>query len=285
MQEIERVEIRLLFESDIPAAMTLKEAAGWNQTEEDWRRLLSLEPSGCFAAIKDERLIGTTTTTTYANELAWIGMVLVDPQHRGRGVATKLMKTAMAYLDGKVATIKLDATAQGKSLYERFGFKVESLVERWSRPALSESQARKTNTLADDERQQILELDEKAFQGNRSALIGSLIDEAIISPVLVRDSDKNLSGFALARRGTRANYMGPIVTSEAVQVESLLDQTLDQMGGRHVYLDFSHECGASTSILSDRGFAKERDLIRMSAGTQSKKTSPLVVAIAGPEVG
>ena len=79
MQEIERVEIRLLFESDIPAAMTLKEAAGWNQTEEDWRRLLSLEPSGCFAAIKDERLIGTTTTTTYANELAWIGMVLVDP--------------------------------------------------------------------------------------------------------------------------------------------------------------------------------------------------------------
>ena len=34
------IKIRLLFESDIPAAMQLKEAAGWNQTEDDWRRLL-----------------------------------------------------------------------------------------------------------------------------------------------------------------------------------------------------------------------------------------------------
>ena len=285
MQEIDRLEIRLLFESDIPAAMTLKEAAGWNQTEDDWRRLLTLEPNGCFGALKDGCLIGTTTTTTYAHELAWIGMVLVDPQHRGRGVATQLMKTAMDYLDGRVATIKLDATAQGKSLYERLGFKIESLVERWSRPPISESQATKSKSLDEDERQQVLELDEQAFLGDRSKLIGLLIDDAIISPVLVRDSDETLSGFALARRGTRANYVGPIVTSEAAQVESLIDQALDQIRDKNVYLDFSHECGASTRILSDRGFVKERDLIRMSAGMQSKKTSSLVVAIAGPEVG
>ena len=50
MQDIEELEIRLLSESDIPAAMKLKEAAGWNQTENDWRCLLRLEPHGCFAA-------------------------------------------------------------------------------------------------------------------------------------------------------------------------------------------------------------------------------------------
>jgi len=285
MQEIDRVEIRLLFESDISAAMKLKEAAGWNQTENDWRRLLTLEPNGCFGAILEGRLIGTTTTTTYANELAWIGMVLVDPEHRGRGVATRLMKTAMDYLGGKVATIKLDATAQGESLYEKFGFKIESLVERWSRLSQSTPPATRSTTLGDDVRREILELDEQAFLGDRSKLIGLLIDDAIISPVLARRSDGKLSGFALARRGTRANYVGPIVTTEVAEIENLLDQTLDQIGDRNIYLDFSHECGARTSILSDREFVKERDLIRMSAGTSSKKTSPLVVTIAGPEVG
>src|SRR6476619_1151636 len=121
-------EIRLLFESDSPAAMRLKEAAGWNQTEEDWRRLLALEPNGCFAAVKDDRLVGTTTTTTYGNELAWIGMVLVDPHERRQGIATKLMNVAMDYLNGKVATVKLDATALGKPVYEKFGFHVESVL-------------------------------------------------------------------------------------------------------------------------------------------------------------
>jgi hypothetical protein len=38
--------------------MQLKEAAGWNQTEDDWRCLLWLEPNGCFGAIKDGRLVG-----------------------------------------------------------------------------------------------------------------------------------------------------------------------------------------------------------------------------------
>src|SRR5689334_23620637 len=95
------LEIRLLVESDIPSAMRLKEAAGWNQTEADWRRLLSLQPNGCFGAVKEGRLVGTTTTTIY-DEFAWIGMVLVDPQHRRQGIAAKLMNVALEYLQHKV---------------------------------------------------------------------------------------------------------------------------------------------------------------------------------------
>src|SRR6476659_1332584 len=125
------LQIRLLFESDIAAAMRLKDAAGWNQTEADWRRLLLLEPHGCFCAIKDGRVVGTTTTTTYGEDLAWIGMVLVDPDYRGQGIATKLMNVALNYLKEKVQTVKLDATPLGKPVYEKFGFQIESLVERW----------------------------------------------------------------------------------------------------------------------------------------------------------
>jgi len=276
-----QVEIRLLFESDIAAAMRLKEAAGWNQTEDDWRRLLMLEPNGCFGAIKDGRLVGTTTTTTYGDELAWIGMVLVDPQHRRQGIAEKLMNVALDYLNGKAATVKLDATALGQPVYEKFGFQVESLIERWSGTGNLQS----AESFGGASLGELLALDRIAFNADRSKLIEALMKGGSVPPVLMRDADDELSGYALARNGTRADYVGPVVAKDPQQAKTLLDQVLSQLHDRRVYIDFNKECSAGSRVLSDRGFVKERDLIRMRAGRPGPKTSPLIVGIAGPEIG
>ena len=278
------ISIRLLFESDIPAAMQLKDAAGWNQTEKDWQRLLALEPSGCFAAVKDGRLVGTTTTTTYGSDLAWIGMVLVDAQERRQGIATQLMNVALDHLKDKVATVKLDATAQGKHVYERFGFQVESVFERWCGTS-NTSNAESRNVLDHNAIRDLLDLDRLAFGADRSKLLEKLIDDACVPPVLLRAADRTPSGYALARRGTNADYVGPVVARGPQHVESLLDQVLSELPGRRVYIDFNTECGTSTNVLSDRGFFKERDLIRMSAGARAVKTSAFVIAMAGPETG
>ena len=285
MQSVQDIEIRLLSESDIPAAMKLKDAAGWNQTEDDWRRLISLEPAGCFAAIRNHELVGTTTTTTYKDQLAWVGMVLVDPQTRRQGIATRLMETALDYLRDKVATVKLDATAQGKPVYERFGFEVESLVERWVGTLKGTSLNPNYGILNPDTLYELLDLDRRAFNADRSTLIQSLINDSNFLPIVKRSADGKLSGYALARPGTRANYLGPICVTQASDVESLIDEMLRRMGASRVYIDFNRECPTGTSVLSDRGFVKERDLIRMTSGERAKKTSPFVVAIAGPEIG
>jgi GNAT superfamily N-acetyltransferase len=276
------IEIRLLFESDIPSAMRLKEAAGWNQTEADWRRLLSLQPDGCFGAVSDGELVGTTTTTIYG-ELAWIGMVLVAPERRRQGIASRLMSVALDYLKRRVATIKLDATALGRPVYEQFGFAVESQLERWSGRA--NSPGRETGAVIDAHAiRELLKLDRVAFNADRSNLIERLVIDSCISPVLLRAADGALSGYALARTGTRKTYIGPLVVSEPQLIATLLDEILSQLLGDQVYIDINRECVADTSLLSDRGFVKERDLIRMVKGP-SQKTSPLVVAIAGPEIG
>jgi hypothetical protein len=41
--------VRLLTAHDIPQALELSSGAGWNQTSEDWRTLIELEPESCFA--------------------------------------------------------------------------------------------------------------------------------------------------------------------------------------------------------------------------------------------
>src|SRR5207253_338766 len=63
----------------------------------------------------------------------WVGMVLVDPEFRRRGVATALMGAALDHLRRRgVTTVKLDATPAGRSVYERLGFEPESLLRRWA---------------------------------------------------------------------------------------------------------------------------------------------------------
>src|SRR5438105_15360698 len=104
-------EIRLLTERDIPAGMRLSKLAGWNQTETDWLRVLRHDPQGCLAASLNNRVVGTATSTAYGSDLAWIGMVLVDPNYRRRGIATELMQVTLRNLRARgVKTIKLDAT-------------------------------------------------------------------------------------------------------------------------------------------------------------------------------
>jgi GNAT superfamily N-acetyltransferase len=285
MQPASAIEIRLLIESDIPSAMRLKEAAGWNQTEADWRRLLLLEPNGCFGAVKDGRLIGTTTTTTY-DQLAWIGMVLVEPQHRRQGIAAKLMNVALDYVNGRAETIKLDATALGQPVYEKFGFEVESEVERWS--GTGNSTGRETRGAAPTDHEivrDLLNLDRFAFNADRSKLMEKLVEDTCVPPVLIRAADGALNGYALARSGANKTYIGPVVANYPHLVETLLDRMLSQLPKRGVYIDINRECIVDTRVLSDRGFVKERDLIRMVKGGRGQKTSPLVVAIAGPEVG
>lgn len=278
------VKIRLLDAEDLPAAMRLKEAAGWNQTEEDWLRLLRLEPRGCFAAASGGRLVGTATTTTYGSELAWVGMVLVDPEFRRRGIASRLMHAALAYLDGAgVRAVKLDATPDGRHVYEGFGFEAELLIERWARDA-DGGQDANPSPFDSALLAQILEFDRVAFGADRARLVEQLV--AGSAATIVRAAAGRVAGYALTRAGTLADYVGPLVASDFETASGLLDEALARHAGRPLYIDVTTRFESLAGTLAGRGFRKQRDLVRMRRGAETRAgTSAKVFAIAGPEVG
>jgi ribosomal protein S18 acetylase RimI-like enzyme len=279
----DQIELRLLTDDDLPAAMRLKNLANWNQTTADWSRLLKLEPEGCFAAVLDEVVVGTTTTTTYGRTLAWIGMVLVDPSFRRLGIATRLLKKAIEYATSRVDTVKLDATPDGQPVYERLGFSVEGRIERWMCDRSGGVGNVEQSKIADDVRSEVIELDRQAFGADRSQLLEKLIEDSRVE--LVRSSDGGVVAYALGRAGTRASYFGPAVVSSRSDAEVLLDRVLGRVEQQRVYVDFNTTSVADSSVLVERGFSLERDLVRMSYGKASTPTSPYVFAIAGPEVG
>jgi GNAT superfamily N-acetyltransferase len=280
------VEIKLLDDGHLPEALRLTEQSQWNQTEPDWRRLLESSPQGCFGAFLDGRLIGTVTTVAYGTELAWIGMMLVDPDYRRRGLGTRLMQTALEHLQRiGVNSIKLDATPSGRPLYESLGFRPEGLIERWEGTGQS---AVKKKWPAWDERDHpaLFAFDHLAFGADRSSILASLIADSPVAPLVAIAPEGQPEGFALARTGRRAFYVGPLAAGSQETALDLLDEMLGRLAGKRVYLDFNTTFGLDSAMLAGRGLVKQRDLIQMAIGPESSAgISEQIFGLAGPEMG
>jgi GNAT superfamily N-acetyltransferase len=266
--------IRLLRQSDIPGAMRLKEAAGWNQTTADWERLLELEPEGCFCLEHDGILAATATAVTYGKDLAWIGMVLTLPEFRGRGFARSLMTAVMDFAASRgVATAALDATDMGIALYRQFGFESTGVVERCQRL----EDADPVDPAGGGPWELAADLDRSAFGTDRGRLLASLASSECASiPSL---------GYAMARPGSKAVYFGPCVTRSADNAEYLLRWFLARHPQQRVYWDILQENRDATRLASQYGFHSVRQLTRMFRGPALPEDPSLVFAIAGFEYG
>jgi GNAT superfamily N-acetyltransferase len=282
------VTLGLLNDEDVDAALALSDAEGWNKTAADWTRITRLEPSGCFAARDGQRVIGTVTTTTYGRTMAWIGMMIVHPDFRRQGVGAALMRFALDYLHGlDIASVKLDATPAGRPLYESLGFAAEAEVERWQGvvrhpggPSNSKELTAKPAT------RPLFELDRAAFGADRSRLLERLVSECPGGPLVVASDDGVLEGYALARQGQTAAYIGPMVVTTARAAAQLLDGMLARFDGETVCLDFHRSGRLEPGVLADRGLSKRRGLTRMRHGPPNDAgDARSIAASAGPEFG
>jgi GNAT superfamily N-acetyltransferase len=273
----EDFQIRLLREEDLACVDEFVQHAGWNQLRVDWLRVLQCEPNGCFAAFAQERWVGTVTTTRYGNGLGWIGMMLVHADFRRRGIATALMRRAMAYLDDKVVRcIKLDATPEGQFVYEQLGFVTEWKFHRWERSTHLPPQSVPCNLFGwGDER--LAQFDRIAFGADRSKLLIRLAQNSFT----VCDE----LGFGMIRSGRRASYLGPVTAATPESAERMIRMLVSSAPGR-MFWDIPGGNSVAQKLAEQLGFVPVRVLTRMKRGEML--TEPKIAmqyAIAAPETG
>lgn len=249
--------------------------AGWNQTDDDWRRLLKLSPKGCFGLDVDGRLAATASTICYGEELAWIGMVLTHPDFRRRGLARALMEQALEHLaQRRVKCIKLDATDLGRPLYEALGFRFECPIQRFVRET-SPAVPGHISALGPFDLDE--GLDKSAFGADRRALLVEL--SGIESASLPSGS------YAMGRPGTNAAYFGPCVAHSVQDADALLQWFLARHASERVFWDILPENTEAVKLAHENGFTEVRNLARMAFGRSPIIENSAVWAIAGFEYG
>lgn len=240
---------------DIDVMLSLVELAGWNQTRVDLTRLFEHQPGGCFVAEVLGRPVGTITTTSHGRDVAWIGMMLVHPDVRRRGIATALMQRAIDWLlESGISCIKLDATPEGAAVYAQLGFRAEYGLKRYVR-AGRDSGTPITTTTKDF---QVPALDAQAFGADRSDYVKRLANDSRVVSFA--------NGYGMLRAGRVAVYLGPVIAESNERAQPIVERLLDGIT-QTVYWDLPDSNAEAVCTANALGFEPVRTLSRMWLGS------------------
>lgn len=277
-----RGELRRLGLADVPRLIRLSDEARWNQTAEDWQLMLSLG-FGWGLWEGDDGESGPAASALalpYGDAFAWISMVLVTERLRRRGIATRLTEACLEDLDARGLEARLDATAAGQAVYAKLGFTPGFTFTRWQAERVRGAAAGDSGIVqaTGADLTELTALDAASFGADRTAVLAMMLarrpDQAWIGD----------TGFVLARDGHRALQVGPLVAENDDVAQALLARALDGVMGP-VFVDVVDGNDGFDAVLSEAGFAKQRQFARMRRGGGGLEAPADAYVVAGPEFG
>ena len=281
-------KLRKMVLSDMDSLMKLKNAEGWNQLEKDWALLINYKESVNLVAVLDDHIVGTITAINYANTVAWIGMMLVDRDYRGRGISKLLLLDAIDKLK-RCKSIKLDATPAGRPVYLKLGFIDEYKLYRMTNPSVSKISRSddlvETKQAGPGDIPEIAGFDKQVFGADRTELIRCLYETCPELAWIIKEN-RRLAGFCLGRRGQNFTQIGPVYALSAKGAKALIRSAINQIPGQAVVVDIPAERSETERWLETCGFVSQRPFERMYLNHNPHPGNiESQYLISGPELG
>jgi GNAT superfamily N-acetyltransferase len=274
--------LRDMTAADIREGLRLSRAAGWNQSEEDWRFLLEGNPGRFVLAARDGHVVGTGGAVCYGTALAWVCMILVDPDQRKLGIGTAVVEAVLARL-GDVHAVGLDATPYGQGLYARLGFVETARFVRMEAAAGALAAPRRVaHPLTPAGIDPVLARDREVFGADRGPLLRAALGRA---PAFSIGHGGVLEGYCFGRRGAKARQIGPVVADDIPAARALVQTAMQAGPDDTVVVDACADVDGWPAALSTLGFREQRPLVRMFRGGAPVGRPERQLAIFGPEFG
>jgi len=258
------IEIKKMEHSDIAFAKYLTDIEQWGHLENDFRRLLHLDPNGCFVAWQDDNRVGTVTTVSYG-DYAFLGNIIVKEEHRGGIVGPRLMQHAIGYLDEKgIKTIELDGVFSAIAMYRYIGFRDKYRSLRLFREPDRGFDAEYGTSCAasiDD----LISFDHKQTGIERGGMLHNLLQEFPNHTFCVKED--RLQAYAIVReRATRTLAIGPLVAEGPNVCDILLSAILATFKNEYMTIGVPEINSAAIEIMLHKGFKRSPPSMRMYRG-------------------
>ena len=261
------VVLRPMTADDLPQAHALSAEQRWPHRPVDWEHVFAHGEG--LVAERDGKVVATAQRWLWGERHATIGLVIVSPACQGRRIGHRLMNALLEGMDER--TVLLQATAEGRGLYERLGFvRVGEIRQHQGMaqptPLIALPGGWRLRPAGLNEAAALHRLDEDARGMPRPALINDLLAQADACVVL--DHEGTQKGFAILRRFGRGHVIGPVVAPDAEGAKALIAHLAGMNAGRFTRIDIDFDSGLAEWLESI-------GLLRVDAPTTMARGAPL----------
>ena len=276
--------VRTMARGEVALAIDLAAAEGWNPGLHDAACFHAADAGGFFVAEHDGRPIGCISAVGYGPAFGFIGLYIVVPAWRGRGVGSMLWSAGMARLSGRV--IGLDGVPAQQAYYRRKGFELAWQNARFAGPALASGRPSPAIVPLDSVDFAAIEADDRrVFPAPRTAFLQAWLAMADARGLAWVEQGR-LRGWALLRRCRTGYKFGPLVADDSEVAAGLYDALCATVPpGETVNLDVPLPNDDAVALARSRGLQIVFETARMYAGPAPQLDLHRVYGVTTFELG
>jgi GNAT superfamily N-acetyltransferase len=216
--------------ADAEGLLAVSASVGWPHRLDEWHGVLESarvfghrDAGGELISSGAVFPFGASPARAAPRSLAAIGMIIVKPEHQGRGLARAMMDRCLTCLGSPAPVFMLIATPQGRPLYEQLRFEVVDHVQKLVRagvPSLRPAIEREIVPL-DGRADDVLDrLDADAFGADRRRALAPRIRGRRGGALLRRHG--TVVGFGLSSGPGAMVTVGPVIAPDSAGAAALI---------------------------------------------------------------
>lgn len=277
--------IRTMQRSDVDAAMELAAREGWNPGLHDAACFFAADAQGFLQAEVDGQRVGCISAVAYGEGFGFIGLYIIEPAWRCKGMGWQLWQAGMARLAGRV--VGLDGVPAQQGNYRRSGFELAWRNARFAGRARHDGapDAAGIVPLSEVAFGALCDADRHVFPAPRPAFLRAWITQPLACGLAVVEQGR-IAGWGLIRPCREGYKVGPLV-ADGPAIAQTLFMALQRCvaPGASIFLDVPLPNGDAVALAQQHGMDIVFETARMVRGAAPAVAIERIYGVTSFELG
>lgn len=254
---------------------------GWNPGLSDAEAFLAADPGGFLVGSIGGEPVAAISIVNYDDRFAFLGLYIVRPEWRGRGLGMTMWRAAMARAGAR--TVGLDGVVDQQANYARSGFRLIRRNVRYSGNG-GGSVPGGLAPIEDVSVEAIARYDATIFPAVRSPFLAGWLKMPGATG-LATEIAGALTGYAIARPCRTGFKIGPLFADDEATAERLLVGLSAAIGDEPFSLDIPEPNRAAVRLVQGFGMTPAFETARMYTGDPPAEPINRIFGVTTFELG